>query len=796
MVTFARQLVPAFRTLTRRPRFTIPAILVLAVGLGAAAAVFSLVNGVLLKPLPYDGSERIIGFWSQGSWSQAEVDFLREEAKSYESVGAFVEGEAVYRAGDEPRVVTIAEVSPDLFDVLSLSAARGRLFLPDEDQPGRDAVVVISETFWKRELGGTAGVVGTTLELDDHPLEIVGIISGDVPFPSRETELWVPLMIDRSGGNYRRAFYLSVLGRLRQDVSIGDARSELEVLVPRLTETFDLRPGFDKLATRPTVESYLNQLTNEARMPLLMLAAGSLLLLLVACVNIANLMLARSAEREREIAIREAVGARRGDLLAQHLAEAVLLATSATVLGFFVADRALEFFRSRVPPGSPRLDSITLDPAAFLAGMTIAVGTILVFGLVPSLRSSEAVVRRALAGGRVESPGPSRLRWVLVTAEMAMAGWLATMAVSTGRSVVRLLSTNPGFSTEQVVTLRPELSGSEWSDPAARVNLYERLIARLTSAPGVRAAGANWLLPIAEGGARQPLEIEGRPVSEGTSIYWRSIVGDYFDALSIPKIEGRPFDRRDTSDSFPVGIISRTAARQLWPGESAIGKRLRNSLDGDRWITIVGVVGDVRHEGLEDDPGFTIYRPYSQSPQWMRSLTLVVAGRSESSSLLSTSRAVIRNEAPTVPIHREATMESILSDSVARETLTGLVVGVYGFVALALAIFGVFSLLAYMVSKRKRELGIRMALGAQKPRIVWLVIRQGMAPAITGAITGLLLSIGMSQWLSSFLYGIADWDPLSNLTVVFMLCLTALAACLVPAIGALRLDAAAVLREE
>jgi len=799
MKAYFRQLLPALRALLRRPRFTIPAVLTLTVGLGAAVAVFSLVKGVLLEPLALPESERIIGFWTPGSWSKAEVDFLREEAGSYESVGAFTEDQVVYRAGDEPRVVKLAVVSPDLFDVLGTSALRGRLFLPDEDQPGNDSVVVISEGFWKRELGGDPGVLGTTILLSDHPMEIVGILSGAFAFPARGTEIWTTLTNDPSSGGYSNSFYLSVLGRLSPDASISDANRELQVLVPRMAKKFNLQPGFDKLATTPFVERYLDQITGAARMPLLMLGAASLLLLLVACGNVAHLMLARSAERLRDLAIRGALGASTRDVLSLLLSEVTWLSVASGALGLLVARYALAMLSASLPEGTPRVEAIGVDPLAFFAGLAIAIATILVFGLLPAFRSARTDLRTALGAGRGQTQGPSRLRWILVAAEMAVASWLATMAVSTGRSVIELTSINPGFSTDHVVSLRPELSGTEWSDQERRVDLYDHLFASLEASPDIASAGANWRLPIADTGAYQRLEVEGQ-ASAGSaslpSIYWRSIAGSYFESLGIPLIEGRRFDERDRGDTLPVGIVSLMTAERLWPGESAVGKRLRSSMDGDTWITVAGVVGDVRHEALAEAPGLTIYRPYSQSPGWIRSLTIVVKGRSASPSLLSTARAVIRREAPTVPIFRESSMQRILADSVARETLTGLTVAIYGAMAVALAIVGVFSLLSYTVSERRRELGIRMALGAHRGRIVRLVVREGMRPAIAGAVIGLIVSLALARWLSTFLYGIQAWDPWSHVGVLMALCLTALAACALPALAAGRLEAAAILKDE
>ncbi len=793
------QLSPALRALLRRPGFALPAVLTLAAGLGAATAVFSLANGVLLTPLPFEDSQRIVGFWSPGSWSQAELDFLRDEAQSYESVGAFYTDEAVYRAGDEPRVVDLAAVSPDLLDVLKISTLRGRLFARDEELPGNDAVVVLGERFWKRELGGDPDVIGKTIDLSDQPMEIIGIVPAGGSFPTPDTELWVPLTIDRNSRNYGGGYYLSVLGRLRAETTLDAARKELELLVPRQQEKFNLESGFDKLAETPTVEPYLHQITGAARTPLLMLAAASFLLLLVACANVAHLMLARATQRSRELAIRGSVGASTRDLMTQLLAEAIWISVTAGATGLLIADRGLALLRTQIPVGSPRLEEVALDPTAFGVGLAITLVTVMIFGLLPAVRWSQRDLRTALGAGRGQSAGPNKLRWALVAGEMALAAWLTTMAISTGQTVIELISTDSGFSADNVVTVRPELSGKEWSDPAQRVAFYERIFERLDSVPGVTAAGANWRLPIAETGAYQRLEIEGRPATPGDpppSIYWRAIAGDYFEAMGIPLLAGRVFDSRDTAEHEQVGIINTSTANRFWPGASALGKRLQNSMDGSKWVTIVGVVGDVRHEALADEAGFTIYRPYAQGPQFIRTLTVVVAGLTAPEALLPEVRDAIRDEFPMVPVHREATMSSIVSRSIARERLTGITIAFYGGMALALAMLGVFGLLSYTVADRRRELGIRLALGAETWRIVWMVVRQGMAPAVAGASFGLLVSFGLGRWLASILYGINAFDPWSHLAVLLVLCVTALVACALPAMRAARFDPTTILRED
>ena len=806
MMTSLQRLFPAARTLLRRPRFTVPAILTLAVGLGAATAVFTLLDVTLLRPLPYPDSQRLVGFWGQGSWSKVELDFLRERPKSYEAVGAYAMAEVPYQ-GEEPRVLALAETSYDLFHVLDVDAALGRTFLPVEETPGNHQVVLLSDKFWRHEMGGDPEAVGQTLDLVGSIYEVVGVMPPDFEFPhSGAAELWVPMAIDRTHRSYFGSHYLNMVARLRDEVSVGAAREEIKALVPALTEAADLEPGFDKLAETATVEPLLHQTTRSSRMPIFMLAAASGLLLLLACANVAHLLLAQAVRREREMAIRGALGAGRGSLIVQLLAEAASLALTAGTLGLLLSVWAVDLLRSLLPSGTPRLEELTMDGRVFAFGAVATLATTAIFGVLPAIVSARTDLRSSLGeGGRGGNGGPrkQRLRWALVATETALAALLTVFAVSTVRSFLALDAVDTGFERSGVVTLRPEPRGGEWSERERLLGFYDRAIETVASTPGIATAGAISRLPIANQGSYQKLEIEGFD-REGDvpPIYWRAVAGEYFDAMGIAFRSGRAFQATDGTDAPLVGIINQATAETFWPGEDAVGRRLRTNVEDGEWLTVVGVVADVRHEDVRETSPFTLYRPLAQAPSWITRMALVARTQTTddpqraAGAALPRLREALRQMEPRVPVHQMATLDQVVSRSIARERLTGTVVAIYGSLAILLAAVGIFGLLSFSVGERRREIGIRMALGAQRESILRRVVAEGMGPVAVGAVLGLLAALLSGGLLEGFLYGVEPNDPATHAVVATVLLTVALAACWLPARSAASLEPISVLRDE
>ncbi len=799
----SRLLSSGARFLIQRPSFTVPAVLILAAGLGAATAVFTLLDTVLLRPLPYPGAERIVGFWGQGSWSSAELDFLRENLTDYEAVGAFTTSEATLHSdaeGEAPRIVSVAVASHDVFKVLATPPALGRALRVEDEVPGT-RVVMVSDAFWRRELGADPGAVGRVLSVEDHRYEIVGVMPAHFRFPASATEMWFPLAINRDSGSYGGNHYLDIVGRLERGVSLASARAQIVALVPQLQEELDLTPGFDKLAEPATVEPWVSQRAASARAPLWILTAASGLLLLVACANIANLLLAQAVRREREMAIRTALGADRKSLIAQLVSESLMLAAAASVVGLLLAWWAIDLLRVYLPAGVPRVEAMALDGRIFAFAAGLGLLTAVLFSSLPALHSSRTDLRSSLLEGTAGSGlgrRRSRLRWLLVAGEMALAGLLTVLAVSSMRSFLQLQAEDPGFDRAGVVSLRPELSGDRYREREAVLSFYDGAIERLAEVPGVESAGAIWRLPIAEGGAYQILEVEGHETAAGETpwIYWRAVAGDYFRTLRIPLLEGAIFDGSERADQQLVGIVNEGVAKTYWPGESAIGKRLKNSIDGEEWVTVVGVVGDVRHESIRQSEQLTLYRPLAQSPSWVDGMALVARTTIDPSAALPALRAELQTLAPEVPVHRMTSLDDVVTGSIAQERLAGATIGIYGLLALGLAAVGVFGLLAFTVGERRREICIRMALGAAPPRILRNVVLEGMAPALLGIVVGIAMAWITGRYLESFLYQISAQDPLTLAVVVVALLAVALAACWLPARRATRVQPALVLRDD
>ena len=796
-----RDLKYGLRVVASNPGFTAVAVVTLALGIAANTTIFTVVDGVLLRPLAYDQPDRIVGFWGEGSWASGELAFMREQSEAYEQVAAFAVGDLALSGRDEPLSVTGAVVSTNIFSLLGIQPALGRGFLPEEEEPGKARVAVLSDGLWRRVFGADPNVVGQTVVLDDMSFEVVGVMPPHFRFPSREAALWFPLEMDPDDSGYRRSFYLGLVGRLRPGVSLGQAQAELATIVPRLQKEFGLPDGFDKLATPPAVMSFQDQVAGDLRPTLLVLLAAVGLVLLIACANVANLLLARAADRHREMAIRCALGARRMAIVRQLLAESTILALLGGGLGMLVSVWGVDALVSSLPASSPRVEEIGVDLRVLIFCLGLSLLTVLVFGLAPALRASKAGLSASLAeGGRSMMRGSRRrTREALVVAEVGLAVMLVIAAGLLTRSFFELTRVDPGFSSSNVLSLRVNLASQEYADRGSRLVYYEQVLEQLGALPGVQEVGGNWRLPVADLGAFQTLEVEGQPVASDEpfrSVYWRAITGDYFQAMGMPLLVGRAFSAVDRADLLQVCVINQSMSERYWPEGNAVGKRLKTGLDGSRWITIVGVVGDVKHNGLGEGVQPLLYRPYSQSPGWMRNLSLVVRSSLEPESLARSARGAVWSVDPNVPVFRVESMGQILSDSISSERLTAILTGLFGLLALVLAAIGVFGVLSFMVSQRKNEIGIRMALGASRREVLRLVLREGMTLALVGVGLGVLGAIALTRFLSGMLFGVSPTDPLTYAAVLALLTGVAFVACYLPGRRAASVDPIVALRYE
>ncbi|MBZ5536611.1 MAG: ABC transporter permease [Acidobacteriia bacterium] len=808
---FGSDLRYGFRMLWKAPGFTAVAILTLALGIGANTAIFSVIDTVLLRPLPYEDSGRLVSI--QGlelrtlrpgiPLSYTKLALVRDQNRSLEEVAAYFTQNMTLTDRSEPEQIPAGLASQGFFHVLKVSPALGRDFLAQEDQPGGDDVALITDSFWHSHFGGDAGILGKSLTLEGRSVRLVGVLPPNFKFPfqSPEPDLWLPRVFEIASLTReqvrRGAGYLSWVGRLRSGGSLAGAQTELDTLNSRYRLAF---PGFvDATLYGLKVSSLEESLVANSRRSLLTLMAAVGFVLLIACANVAGLLLTRATTREKEIAIRRTLGASRRRLLRQLLSESVLLALLGGGLGVLLATWTLPVLRKISPGTIPRMDEIGVNGIVLAFVLVMCVVTGLAFGLAPALQAARTNLQDALKeGGRGTSGGArgGHFRQILVIAEVAVALVLITGAGLLIQSLVHLLRVNPGFDPQNVLTFPVSLPLHRYSQSAQQAEFFRRLVERVERLPGVDAAGVGSSLPLEGGGRYVFFCPEGR-VCEGIGkdplIAHRQVSPDYFRALHIPLLKGRGFTDQDTTEALPVAIINQMTADRFWPGQDPIGKHISNSQEKIQ-RQIVGVVGDVKFRGL-DAPGFEeMYLPSGQSP-WPR-MTLVVHSDSNPEPLVSAVRRQILDLDSGISVGRAQSMEEVISASVSQPRLIAGLVGIFAAFALALAAVGIYGVMAYSVSRRTHEMGLRMALGARPNDILRLVVRQGMRLVMGGLGIGILVALALTRMLSHLLFATSAADPLTYAGVSALLAVVALLACYLPARRATRVDPMVALKYE
>jgi putative ABC transport system permease protein len=796
----------AVRRLGATPGFSLLAAVTLALGIGANTAIFSVIHAILLRPLPYPQAERLVFLteWSEQvpemSFSVANLKDLRDRNGVFESLVGYNSAELVLtEPGGEPERLRGRQASSGLFATLGRPLLLGRGFTADEDRPGAEPVAVLSEGLWERRFGRDPGVLGRALELSGVSFRVIGVMPGDLHASWKAIDVYTPLLRleDRIGGEENRGNHpgLYVIARLRPRVTVEAARAEVRGIATSLAQE---HPDSNARQSM-TLEPLHDPLVGELRPALLLLLGAVLCVLLIACANVANLLLARAADRVREVAVRQALGAKRARLLRQLLTESLLLSLCGGALGVAFAFGGLRLLLASLPDGVPRADEIGLDGPVLLATLAVALLTGLGFGIAPGLRLASAGLSEPLREGGRGTPGPGhrRLRDGLVVAEVSLALVLLVGAGLLLRSFFRVLSADAGFRAEGVITAAVPLPQARYDTPESKCAFASRLAEELRRIPRVEAVGlANPLL----GGWQSSFHVEGRPEAapgERPSADITRVTPGYFEAMGVRHLEGRLFEDRDRQGAPTVAIVDESFARTYWPQESPLGQRLRfGSLSDDGpWLAVVGVVGHVKNYGVDQQSRVEVYLPYLQNPAGS-ALTIVARTSADPAGLAAGLRQALRAADPLVPAHSLRTLGELVAERTAQRRLAVLLISVFAGLALLLAAIGIYGVMSYAVAQRTSEIGIRMALGAEREHILGMVLRHGALMAASGVALGLVAALALARLLTSLLFETSAADPPTFSLVPLLLLGVAALACYLPARRATRVDPLVALRCE
>ncbi|MDQ2825068.1 MAG: ABC transporter permease [Verrucomicrobiota bacterium] len=803
----------AFRRLAKSPAFVVIAVITLALAIGANTAVLSLVNALLIRPLPYRAPQQLVlllqHFKSQNleriPVSPPEFIDYQSRAKSFEKLGAFGYADFNLASGDKPERISGALVTADVFPLLGVTPIKGRFFEADECQTGRDDVVIISDRLWRRKFNRDPQILGTKLLLDGKGFTVVGIMPEGFDFPLQlfnlgaggqfggRADIWQPLAFTDKQLSIRYSRSYFIVGRLEPGISVARAQAEIETINGQMRSehrdnySSDTSFGGDVLP--------LQELAVAGMRPtLLILLAAVALVLLIACANLTTMLLARAAAHEREMAIRVALGAGPLRLLKQVLTESVMLALFGGAAGVLLAVWGVDLLKNIGAQTVPRLREVNLDLRVLMMTFAVAVGTGIVFGLIPGLASAKPELTESLKeGGRSSTEGRrrNRLRNALVIAEVALALVLLTSAGLLMKSFVRLQNVNPGFDPHHVLTMEVSLPKLQYPDDKAVVQFSDEAQRRIAMLPGVQAVGLTTILPLAGTNSDSSFAIEGRPNDRNTPSpdeEKREVSPDYFRAIGIPLVKGRFFTQADKADAPLVIIINQAFAKKFWPNEEAVGKRIvMGGMSPDpKWITIVGIVGDIRHAALDAEPKPEMYVPFAQDPY--KAMILTVRSVQDPRALVSAIRGQFQAIDPGQPLANIRMFDAVIAESVAPRRLSVVLLGVFAGVAVLLATVGIYGVMSFLVVQRTHEIGVRMALGAQRTDVMRLVIGRALKLIVAGTAIGLLMALLSTRALQALLYRVSAFDAPTFLFVTFILGIVALAASYLPAQRATRAD--------
>jgi putative ABC transport system permease protein len=800
------------RMLWKKPGFTLIAVITLALGIGANTAIFSVANAALLRPLPFQNPDELVMVWETAPKlgfphnDVAPANFIdwRDQNQVFMQIAAFGGASLSLSGRGEPERIEGVRVSASLFPLLGVTPALGRVFNEQEDRAESQRVIVLSHSLWQRRFGGDAGIIGQSLTLDNRPYTVVGVMPAHFRFPGREQEFWLPMAFEPEEAAGRGDHYLNVVARLKPGVSRQRAQAEMDAIAARLQQQYPRTNTDHGVALVPLREEFAGAI----RKPLLILMGVAGFVLLIACANLTNLLLARATERAAELTIRAALGASRLRLIRQLLTENILLALSGGAVGALLAIWGVDVLETLVLENLVQardLPSVEVDGRVLAFSATVSLLTGMAFGLAPALQVSRLNLTEALKeGGRggAGSGSRGRLRGALVVGEIALSLVLLTGAGLMIKSFYRLTGVDPGFQPDKALTMRMQLSGEKYGDPVKRRAFYDQLLQQVQSLPGVQSAGVITQLPLTTQGLLFSFSLEGQPPLPSANLpqaAFRVISQDYFRAMGIPLLRGRSFTPQDTADAQAVVIINRTMSERFWPGQEALGKRFKvGPSDGSNpWFVVIGVVGDVRQSSLDQALRPEMYVSHLQDRRFFaipRDLVVRTAG--DPLAMTATVRAEIWMLDKDLPLFRVRTMEQILSASVAGQRFNMLLLSVFAALALLLAAVGIYGLMSYVTAQRTREIGIRLALGAHARDVLRLVMKQGLVLTISGVAVGMAGAFALTRVMAGLLFEVSVTDPATFTLIAALLTLVALLACWIPARRATKVDPMIALRCE
>jgi len=801
----------AFRMLLKRPGFTLIVVLTLALGIGANTTIFSAIDAVLLNPLPYKDPERLVVLWETNKnlgpemWDRNEVaigNFLdwRSRNQVFDQLGSLFDTDMNLTGFGEPERIKSYVVTTNFFQVLGVQPMLGRSFLPEEERPGSPFTVILSYELWQRLFNSDPSVINKNLTLNGHQVAVVGVMppAFELQFPiSMHVDMWVPMVID-PGGLDRSNNFLYTVARLKQNVSREQAQTEMNLIASQLQQQYPETNAERGVRVVPLHK----QLVGNVESYLYMLFAAVGFLLLIACANVAGLLLARVTARHREVAIRMALGASRWRLIRQLLTESVILSALSGLLGLLLAYGGVKLLVALTPSEVPRLHEIGLHVSVFLWTLTISIVTGVLFGLAPAVQASRPDLNTALKESSGRNPGSfqgSGLRNLLVISEVAVALLLLVSAGLMTKSFLRLQQVDPGFDATGVVSMNIALPTSKYREQQVNI-FYDQLIERVRNVPGVKSVGGVSPLPLSNSNVSSRFLVEGAPfvpLADRPYAGVRVVTPDYFQTMNIPKLKGRSFTGQDRENTPNVIIVNEALASRYWPNQDAVGKRLgffEEDPGKQEWREIVGVVGNVRHKALETEVMPEAYFPYQQVPE--NFMNLVVRTASDPASMVPTIRSQVLSVDKDQPVSDIMTMEQRLARSVASKRFVMFLLGAFSILALGLSAVGIYGVMAYLVTQRTQEIGVRMALGAQKRDVLKLVVLKGMALAVIGTAIGLGASLALTRLMRSLLFEVTPTDWLTFVTASTVLLTVALLASYIPARRATKLDPLIALRYE